>query len=91
MSERDGEPARDGARADRNTAAGGKARPAALPDAEAAALLARIRRATGAPALTWARAPERIPAGHESEIHALALHGSAVLAGPLMPRPGSPQ
>ena len=87
MSGRGGESASGGSRAGHAAATGQQTRAPALSDAERAELLARIRRATGSPRLAWGRAPERIPAGHESEIYVLALRGgSSALAGPLVLR-----
>jgi len=81
MSERGVESAFGGARPGRAAATRARGRSPALPETEAAELLVRIRRATGAPGLAWTRAPERIPAGHESEIYAVALReGPSTLA-----------
>lgn len=87
MSQRREESALGTSRASRVAGAREGVRAPTLSDAEAAEILARLRRATGSPGLTWARPPERIPAGHESEIYALALcGGSSMLGGPLVLR-----
>jgi len=87
MNEPEAESGLSGSRPGRAAATRPQARSRALPEAEAAALLLRIRRATGAPGLAWTRAPERIPAGHESEIYAVALRGGpSALAGPFVLR-----